>query len=126
MFLISVERNPTHYWLLLVTVSNGLGIFTALPGCILRILALIGHIKEAENSAADVAESIVDGDILATDNSFTGITLNLAACVSRPVLVFGLLGTVPYVGAGATAVYFACVAGAAAAEKASVDPLTPS
>ncbi|KIK59333.1 hypothetical protein GYMLUDRAFT_44694 [Collybiopsis luxurians FD-317 M1] len=79
--------------------------------------------EEAGNSAADVAKSIAGGNIPAADNSFSGITSSLVASVPKPVLVFGLLGTVPYVGAGATTVYLASVAGAAAAgHPTTIDP----
>ncbi|KAJ3844538.1 hypothetical protein F5878DRAFT_95381 [Lentinula raphanica] len=79
--------------------------------------------EEAGNSAADIAKTIAGGNISASDQSFVGITSSLASSVPKPVLVFGLLGTVPYVGAGATTVYLASVAGAAAAgNPTSIDP----
>ncbi|KAF5367595.1 hypothetical protein D9757_010646 [Collybiopsis confluens] len=79
--------------------------------------------EEASNSAADVAKTIAGGSHPAAEHSFRGITSTLAATVPRPVLIFGLLGAVPYVGAGATTVYFASVAGSAAAgNPTSIDP----
>ncbi|KAJ4464244.1 hypothetical protein C8J55DRAFT_530456 [Lentinula edodes] len=80
--------------------------------------------EEAGNTAADVAKSIAGGsNIPASDHSFVAITSSLASSVPKPVMVFGLLGTIPYVGAGATTVYLASVAGAAAAgHPTSIDP----
>ncbi|KAJ3784815.1 hypothetical protein GGU10DRAFT_356829 [Lentinula aff. detonsa] len=79
--------------------------------------------EEASNSAADIAKTIAGGNIPASDHSFVAITSSLASSVPKPVLAFGLLGTVPYVGAGATTVYLASVAGAAAAgHPTSIDP----
>ncbi|GAW02972.1 mnn4-regulates the mannosylphosphorylation [Lentinula edodes] len=80
--------------------------------------------EEAGNTAADVAKSIAGGShIPASDHSFVAITSSLASSVPKPVMVFGLLGTIPYVGAGATTVYLASVAGAAAAgHPTSIDP----
>ncbi|KAF8827450.1 hypothetical protein HHX47_DHR4000416 [Lentinula edodes] len=81
--------------------------------------------EEAGNTAADVAKSIAGGSshIPASDHSFVAITSSLASTVPKPVMVFGLLGTIPYVGAGATTVYLASVAGAAAAgHPTSIDP----
>ncbi|KAJ3849504.1 hypothetical protein EV368DRAFT_67384 [Lentinula lateritia] len=79
--------------------------------------------EEAGNTAADVAKSIAGGAIPVSDHSFVAITSSLASTVPKPVLVFGLLGTIPYVGTGATTVYLASVAGAAAAgHPTSIDP----
>jgi hypothetical protein len=79
--------------------------------------------EEAGNSASDIAKTIAGGTSPVSDTSFLGITSSLASTVPRPVLVFGLLGTVPYVGAGATTVYLASVAGSAAAgHPTSIDP----
>ncbi|KAJ3858438.1 hypothetical protein EV359DRAFT_52216 [Lentinula novae-zelandiae] len=75
--------------------------------------------EEAGNTAADVAKSIAGGNMPASDHSFVAITSSMASSVPKPVLVFGLLGTIPYVGTGATTVYLASVAGA---NQTSIDP----
>jgi len=54
---------------------------------------------------------------------FLGITGSIASEVPKPVMMFGLAGGVPYVGAAATTVYLAHEAGlAAAGQLAHVDP----
>lgn len=86
--------------------------------------AALNIAEEAGNSASDIAKSIAAGrNIPASDNSFVGITSSLASSVPKPVMAFGLLGTVPYIGAGATTVYLASIAGAAATgAPTSIDP----
>lgn len=79
-------------------------------------------VEEAGNSASDIAKTIA-GRVPGSDNSFLGITSSIALTVPKPIMAFGLLGTVPYVGAGATTVYLASVAGSAAAgNPTSIDP----
>ncbi|RDB22117.1 hypothetical protein Hypma_010607 [Hypsizygus marmoreus] len=82
--------------------------------------------EEVGNSAADLAKVIAgatptSGPIV-SDN-FIGITKGIASDVPKPVLLFGLLGGLPYVGASATTVYLAHSAGLATAGVATnIDP----
>jgi hypothetical protein len=55
--------------------------------------------------------------------NFLGITGSIASEVPKPVMMFGLAGGIPYIGAAATTVYLAHEAGlAAAGQLAHVDP----
>lgn len=84
--------------------------------------AALNIVEEAGNSASDIAKTIA-GKVPGSENSFLGITSSIASTVPKPIMAFGLLGTVPYVGAGATTVYLASVAGSAAAgNPTSIDP----
>ncbi|KAJ7137887.1 hypothetical protein C8R44DRAFT_607089 [Mycena epipterygia] len=81
--------------------------------------------EEAGNSAADLAKAIAGANVYGdgVKGGFLGITGSVAAEVPKPVLMFGLAGGVPYIGAAATTVYLAHEAGLAAAGKlVHVDP----
>jgi len=82
--------------------------------------------EEAGNSAKDLAKVIAGANVHVQDkakDSFLGVTSAIASDVPKPVLLFGLAGGLPYIGAGATTVYLAHEAGLAAAGKlAHVDP----
>ncbi|KAJ6622891.1 hypothetical protein B0H10DRAFT_2011909 [Mycena sp. CBHHK59/15] len=73
--------------------------------------------EEAGNSAADLAKAIAGANVYGdgVKGSFLGITGAVASQVPKPVLMFGLAGGVPYIGAAATTVYLAHEAGLAAA-----------
>ncbi|GLB34671.1 putative protein of unknown function (DUF3429) [Lyophyllum shimeji] len=76
--------------------------------------------EEVGNSAADLAKVIAGANVtrgrVAPDgsDSFLGITTVVAHEVPEPVMVFGLLGAVPYLGTAATTVYLAHTARLAA------------
>ncbi|KAJ7772952.1 hypothetical protein DFH07DRAFT_901910 [Mycena maculata] len=81
--------------------------------------------EEAAASAADLAKAIAGANVhtVGVKNGFLGITGTVASEVPKPVLVFGLAGGIPYIGAAATTVYLAHEAGlAAAGQLAHVDP----
>jgi hypothetical protein len=67
--------------------------------------------EELGNSAADLAK-IISGANVTTDSvsdteSFVNITSKVANQVPQPILVLGLVGGLPYIGASATTVYLA-------------------
>ncbi|KAG6817798.1 hypothetical protein H0H87_003206 [Tephrocybe sp. NHM501043] len=76
--------------------------------------------EEVGNSASDLAKIIAGANIRDDplvpegSTSFLGITKIVALKVPEPVLVFGLLGGLPYMGASAVTVYLAHSAGMAA------------
>ncbi|KAJ7072044.1 hypothetical protein C8F01DRAFT_1102310 [Mycena amicta] len=77
--------------------------------------------EEAAKSGRDIAAAIAGVNV--PKDGFLGVTGFVASEVPKPVLVLGLAGTVPYLGAGATTVYLAYEAGlAAAGQAAHVDP----
>ncbi|KAJ7685700.1 hypothetical protein DFH06DRAFT_1159168 [Mycena polygramma] len=83
--------------------------------------------EEAGNSASDLAKAIAGANVYnvkdASKPGFVGITGSIASEVPKPVMMFGLAGGIPYVGAAATTVYLAHEAGlAAAGQLAHVDP----
>ncbi|KAK7038220.1 hypothetical protein R3P38DRAFT_2515979 [Favolaschia claudopus] len=83
--------------------------------------------EEAGNSASDIAKMIAGANVYSVKDSekkgFVGITGSIASEVPQPVMLFGLAGGIPYVGAAATTVYLAHQAGlAAAGQIASIDP----
>ncbi|KAF7337874.1 hypothetical protein MVEN_02010400 [Mycena venus] len=83
--------------------------------------------EEAGNSASDLAKMIAGANVYSVKEAqspgFLGITGSIASEVPKPVLMFGLAGGVPYIGAAATTVYLAHEAGlAAAGQLAHVDP----
>ncbi|KAJ7143112.1 hypothetical protein C8R43DRAFT_1130901 [Mycena crocata] len=79
--------------------------------------------EEAGNSAKDLAKAIAGSNVFVDQGGFVGITGAVASEVPKPVLLFGLAGGIPYVGAAATTVYLAHEAGlAAAGQLAHVDP----
>ncbi|KAF5330872.1 hypothetical protein D9619_005286 [Psilocybe cf. subviscida] len=68
--------------------------------------------EEIGNSAQDLAKVIAGANVTAgisdsSADSFIGITNKVAHEVPQPILVLGLLGGVPYIGASATTVYLA-------------------
>ncbi|KAJ7578535.1 hypothetical protein C8J56DRAFT_968232 [Mycena floridula] len=69
--------------------------------------------EETGNAASDVAK-MISAARPATSTSFVGITRSMASEVPRSVLAFGLMGGIPYLGAGATTVYLARQASMAA------------
>ncbi|KAJ7706902.1 hypothetical protein B0H17DRAFT_1034788 [Mycena rosella] len=75
--------------------------------------------EEAGNSAADLAKAIAGRPVYVDKSSdgFLGITGSVASEVPRPVMMFGLAGGLPYIGASVTTVYLAHEAGLAAAGK---------
>ncbi|KAJ7080406.1 hypothetical protein B0H15DRAFT_787233 [Mycena belliarum] len=81
--------------------------------------------EEAINSASTFAKAIAGTSVVVdkANSGFLGITGAVASEVPKPVLIFGLAGGIPYIGAAATTVYLAHQAGlAAAGNLASVDP----
>ncbi|KAG7448285.1 uncharacterized protein BT62DRAFT_1074774 [Guyanagaster necrorhizus] len=84
--------------------------------------------EEAGNAASDVAKIIAGTNVIRDDvppnkSTFFGITGAIASSVPKPAMVFGLAGTLPYVGASATTVYLAQQAGHAASGVATkIDP----
>ncbi|KAL0067061.1 hypothetical protein AAF712_005848 [Marasmius tenuissimus] len=75
--------------------------------------------EETGNTASDLAKVIAGGNMTSdtidtSKNSFLGITGTIASTVPKEAMVFGLAGTLPYVGASATTVYLAYEAGLAA------------
>ncbi|KAJ7940140.1 hypothetical protein B0H13DRAFT_1936776 [Mycena leptocephala] len=81
--------------------------------------------EEAGNSASDLAKAIAGANVYSVKDASVpfGITGSIASEVPKPVLMFGLAGGIPYVGAAATTVYLAHEAGmAAAGQLAHVDP----
>jgi len=76
--------------------------------------------EEAGNSAADLAKAIAGGTLNVGDvaskatDSFLGITGKVASSVPKSAMVFGLAGTLPYVGTTAFTLYAARQAGLAA------------
>ncbi|KAL0569395.1 hypothetical protein V5O48_012573 [Marasmius crinis-equi] len=90
--------------------------------------AAINIKEETGNTAADLAKVIAGAnmtrdEIKSKKDSFLGITGAIASEVPKPVMVFGLAGTLPYVGASATTVYLAYEAGLAASGVAiNMDP----
>ncbi|KAG5650495.1 hypothetical protein H0H81_012051 [Sphagnurus paluster] len=85
--------------------------------------------EEVGNSATDLAKIIaganISKDSVAPDGSasFLGITSLVAHQVPEPVLIFGLLGGLPYMGAASTTVYLAHTAGiAATGVDTTIDP----
>ncbi|KAJ4477098.1 hypothetical protein C8R41DRAFT_773146 [Lentinula lateritia] len=119
--ILAIHKPPTIFFRSVAsTVSNK-------PGSQTFDHAALNIREEAGNTAADVAKTIAGGggnaNMPASDHSFVAITSSMASSVPKPVMVFGLLGTIPYVGTGATTVYLASVAGAAAAgNPTSIDP----
>ncbi|KAF9469374.1 hypothetical protein BDZ94DRAFT_1244303 [Collybia nuda] len=85
--------------------------------------------EEIGNSTIDLAK-VIAGANMTRDNvsetgkgSFLGITSLIASEVPKPVMVFGLAGGLPYLGASATTVYLAHSAGQAATGIATnIDP----
>lgn len=69
--------------------------------------------EELGNSASDLAKVIAGANITSDavansgQESFYGITTNIASQVPEPVFVLGLAGGIPYIGASATTVYLA-------------------
>ncbi|KAJ2916951.1 hypothetical protein MD484_g3453, partial [Candolleomyces efflorescens] len=69
--------------------------------------------EELGNSASDLAKTIAganmtsDSVVDSAGNSFVGITTKVASQVPEPVLVLGLTGGIPYIGASAMTVYLA-------------------
>ncbi|KAJ6577493.1 hypothetical protein B0H19DRAFT_1120134 [Mycena capillaripes] len=84
--------------------------------------------EEAGNSGADLAKAIAGANVYSVKDAvkkpgFFGITGSIASEVPKPVMMFGLAGGIPYVGAAATTVYLAHEAGmAAAGQLGHVDP----
>ncbi|KAJ7633080.1 hypothetical protein FB45DRAFT_914323 [Roridomyces roridus] len=79
--------------------------------------------EEASNATSDLAKAIAGGSIGGEKSGFMGITGAVASEVPKPVMMFGLAGGIPYVGAAATTVYLAHQAGlAAAGSMTSIDP----
>ncbi|KAF8891336.1 hypothetical protein BD779DRAFT_197513 [Infundibulicybe gibba] len=84
--------------------------------------------EEVGNSASDLAKVIAGANITShsvapTGTSFLGITGTIASEVPKPVMVFGLAGSLPYLGASATTVYLAHQAGlAATGVVTNIDP----
>ncbi|KAF8077665.1 hypothetical protein FPV67DRAFT_1647796 [Lyophyllum atratum] len=76
--------------------------------------------EEVGNSATDLAKAIAGANVMHdtvsddSSTSFLGITTRVAHEVPEPVMVFGLIGGLPYIGTAATTVYLAHVAGKAA------------
>ncbi|KAJ6483042.1 hypothetical protein DFH09DRAFT_1004994 [Mycena vulgaris] len=102
------------------TVANTVG-----PGSQSLSHATQNMKEEAGNSASDLAKAIAGGNVYVDKSSdgFFGITGAVASTVPKPVLIFGLAGGLPYLGAGATTVYLAHEAGlAAAGHLPHVDP----
>jgi hypothetical protein len=83
--------------------------------------------EELGNSAADLAK-VISGANMTTDSvsdteSFVKITSDVAHQVPQPILVLGLAGGLPYIGASATTVYLAHQAQLAASGVAiGMDP----
>jgi len=95
----------------------------------------IGHAalnikEEVGNSATDAAKVIAGANVRSDVgnqvrqlNSFLGITSSIAHDVPAPVLRFGLLGSLPYLGTSATVIYLARQAGMATTGTiSSIDP----
>lgn len=81
--------------------------------------------EEAGNTAKDLAKAIAGANVYGdgVKDGFVGITGAVASQVPKPVLMFGLAGGIPYIGAAATTVYLAHEAGIAAAGLAPhIDP----
>nr|GAT51719.1 predicted protein [Mycena chlorophos] len=72
--------------------------------------------EEAGNSVRDLARAIAGANLYVQDKAkdgFVGLTRVMASEVPTPVLAFGLVGGLPYLGTGATTVYLAHQAGLA-------------
>ncbi|KAJ7264901.1 hypothetical protein B0H12DRAFT_992262, partial [Mycena haematopus] len=83
--------------------------------------------EEAGNSGSDFAKMIAGANVYSVKDAekpgFFGITGSIASEVPKPVMMFGLAGGIPYIGAAATTVYLAHEAGmAAAGQLGHVDP----
>ncbi|KAJ7029363.1 hypothetical protein C8F04DRAFT_1116709 [Mycena alexandri] len=83
--------------------------------------------EEAKNSTADLAKMIAGANVYSVKEAaapgFMGTTRSIASEVPKPVMFFGLVGGVPYIGTAVTTVYLAHEAGLAAAGKlAHIDP----
>ncbi|KAF9479292.1 hypothetical protein BDN70DRAFT_807335 [Pholiota conissans] len=85
--------------------------------------------EELGNSATDLAKAIAGANVTrdsisdSSGNSFIGITSQIAHEVPQPILVLGLAGGIPYIGASATTVYLAWKAQLAANGMAiGIDP----
>ncbi|KAJ7799839.1 hypothetical protein B0H14DRAFT_2387779 [Mycena olivaceomarginata] len=83
--------------------------------------------EEAKNSASELAKMIAGANVYSVKESqspgFLGITGSIASEVPRPVMLFGLAGGIPYIGASLTTVYLAHEAGlAASGALGHVDP----
>ncbi|KAJ7788453.1 hypothetical protein B0H14DRAFT_3892432 [Mycena olivaceomarginata] len=83
--------------------------------------------EEAKNSASELANMIAGANVYSVKESqspgFLGITGSIVSEVPRPVMLFGLAGGIPYIGASLTTVYLAHEAGlAASGALGHVDP----
>ncbi|TRM59230.1 hypothetical protein BD626DRAFT_462673 [Schizophyllum amplum] len=86
--------------------------------------------EELGNAGGDVAKAIAGANygtnadtVAPTDASFLSTTARVAGTVPKPVMVFGLAGGLPYVGASIATGYLARQAGlAAAGASAGMDP----
>jgi hypothetical protein len=84
--------------------------------------------EEVGNTASDIAKRIAGGNftqdsVSSAEKSFAGITREIAGTVPKPVIVLGLAGGLPYIGASATTVYLANQAGqAASGVVTNIDP----
>ncbi|KAF7321816.1 hypothetical protein MKEN_00703500 [Mycena kentingensis (nom. inval.)] len=77
--------------------------------------------EEASKSGKDIASAIAGSNI--PKDGFLGVTGLVASEVPKSAMVFGLAGTLPYLGTGATTVYLAHQAGlAASGGVANIDP----
>ncbi|KAF7306021.1 hypothetical protein HMN09_00756700 [Mycena chlorophos] len=77
--------------------------------------------EEAAKSGKDIASAIAGVNV--PKDGFLGVTGFVASEVPRPVLAFGLAGTIPYLGTGATTVYLAHQASlAVTGQVGQVDP----
>ncbi|KAJ7171931.1 hypothetical protein C8R46DRAFT_1189974 [Mycena filopes] len=79
--------------------------------------------EEVKHSASDLAKMIAGANVYSVKDAkaagFVGITGSIASEVPKPVMFFGLVGGLPYLGASATTVYLAHEAGLAAAGQLS-------
>ncbi|KAJ7193870.1 hypothetical protein GGX14DRAFT_576940 [Mycena pura] len=79
--------------------------------------------EEATNSGKDLARAIAGVNVNVPKDGFLGVTGSVASEVPKPVLLFGLAGGLPYIGASATTVYLAHQAGlAATGQLSTIDP----
>ncbi|KAF7315686.1 hypothetical protein MIND_00084200 [Mycena indigotica] len=77
--------------------------------------------EEAAKSGKDIAAAIAGVNV--PKDGFMGVTGFVASEVPKPVMVFGLAGGIPYLGAGATTVYLAYQAGlATSGQVGNIDP----
>nr|GAT58531.1 predicted protein [Mycena chlorophos] len=77
--------------------------------------------EEAAKSGKDIASAIAGVNV--PQEGFVGVTGFVASEVPKPVLFFGLAGTIPYLGTGATTVYLAHQASlAVTGQVGQVDP----